>query len=88
MRFAAVSAERTVGAGRANRCRENRGVRMRSILATEGKGPVVVFAMRASTKGAVHTRKVAEVCVMTPRTTADAVEHPHMQGRLPEEADR
>ena len=88
MRLAAVSAERRVGAGRTIRCRGNRGVGMRSTLATEGKGSVVVFAMRAGTKGAVHARRVAEVRVMTPRTTAGAVRRSHVKGRLPEEANR
>ena len=88
MRFAAVSAERQVGAGHANRCRGNRGVCMRSTLAAEGKGSVVVFTMRAGTERAVHARRVAEVRVVTPRTTADAVGCPHVERRLPEEANR
>ena len=66
MGFAAVSAEGWVGVGHTIRCRENRGVCMRSTLATEGKGSVVIFAVRASTQRAVHAERVAEVCVMSP----------------------
>ena len=88
MRLAAVSTEGWVGTGRTIRCGGDRGVCMRSTLATEGKGSVVVFAMRAGTEGAVHARRVAEVRVVTPRTTAGAVGRPHVEGRHPEEANR
>ena len=88
MRLAAVSAEGRVGTGHTIRCGRNRGVCMRSTLATEGKGSVIVFAMRAGTKRAVHARRVAEVRVVTPRTTAGAVGCPHVERRLPEEANR
>ena len=88
MRFAAVSAEERVKTGCTIRCGKNRGVCIRSTLATEDKGSVIIFTVRAGTERAVHVRRVAEVRVMTPRTTAGAVGHTHVKGCLLEEANR
>ena len=66
MRLAAVSAEGQVGTGRTNCCGRNRGVCMRSTLAAEGKGSVVIFTVRASTQRTVHMERVAEVRVVSP----------------------
>ena len=44
--------------------------------------------MRAHTDGAEHASRVAEVRVMTPRTTAGTEGHANLHGRLPKEADR
>ena len=44
--------------------------------------------MRAHTDRAKHASRVAEVRVMTPRTTAGAEGHTNLHGRLPKEADR
>ena len=44
--------------------------------------------MRAHTDGTEHASRVAEVRVMTPRTTAGTEGHANLHGRLPKEADR
>ena len=87
MRLAAVSAERQVGIRCAIHCRGNRRIGIRSTLAANSKGPVVIFMVRTSAKGTVHAKGVAEVCVVTPRTTVGTVGHPHVKGCFSEEAN-
>ena len=87
MRLAAVSAEEWVGTGCTICCRRNWRVWVRSTLAAEGKGLVVIFMVRASTERTIHAKGVAEVHVMTPWTAASAVEHSQVEGHLSEEAD-
>ena len=44
--------------------------------------------MRAHANGTEHASRVAEVRVMTPRTTAGTERHTNLHGRLSKEADR
>jgi len=87
MGFATVLADsivRTGGIISGGRDRENLfGV----VFAACCKSAVVYFAVRALAYGAENASRVAIVRVMTPRTTAGAVEHPNLHGCLPEVAD-
>ena len=49
---------------------------------------MIFFTVRAHADGAENASRVAEVRVMTPRTTAGAEGHTNLHGRLPKEADR